>query len=591
VIPPYGQREGWQPKTPEDFDDGGAFPEIHIPQYPLGMGKKKSSSTELVPLTSDGQGNMRWDAIVQRSGMVVHSRPQDLLAKSFQEEDLQRPSEDEIAAVTERTKAALEGRLDKKIKSSNPSHVPELSGNVSYVRYTPANNTGHNSGASQRIIRMVETPIDPLEPSKFRNTKTPRGPPSPPVPIMHSPPKKVTKEEQEAWRVPPSISNWKNNKGYTIPLDKRLAADGRGLQEVQVNSGFAKLSEVLYIAERNAREEIAKRAAIEKKLALQAKEKREEDLRQAAQQARLQRAGIVAEAMANETEDERQAREDRESVLDERRREREREHRLEKRGSKAKAAAVSATLGRDSERDISEKIALGQSVQRTQESMYDSRLFNQTAGMDSGFGHEEDYNIFDKALFGGEREHALYKAPGRDNEVYGGGAADLDKIVKSDRFRPDKDFSGVDRSQPSAPRSGPVEFEREPVEEDPFGLDKFLNDAKSGRKRDRDAPPSRGPQLGVMHAVAGGSGKADEYRDAKRAKINFESKGEMRSLGDQMRGGDRDRDDRRDYDRDRDYDRRDDRRDDRRERDYDRRDDRRDDRRERDYDRRDDRRR
>tara|TARA_B100000482_G_scaffold186261_1_gene163736 strand:+ start:756 stop:911 length:156 start_codon:yes stop_codon:yes gene_type:complete len=36
-----------------------------------------------------------------------------------------------------------------------------------------------------------------------------------------------------------------NPKGYTIPLDKRLAADGRGLQEVQINDNFAKLSEVI----------------------------------------------------------------------------------------------------------------------------------------------------------------------------------------------------------------------------------------------------------------------------------------------------------------------------------------------------------
>ena len=32
-----------------------------------------------------------------------------------------------------------------------------------------------------------------------------------------------------------SILNWKNNKGFTIPLDKRLAADGRGLQDVCSN--------------------------------------------------------------------------------------------------------------------------------------------------------------------------------------------------------------------------------------------------------------------------------------------------------------------------------------------------------------------
>lgn len=39
-------------------------------------------------------------------------------------------------------------------------------------------------------------------------------------------------------------------KGYTIPLDKRLAADGRGLQTVHINENFAKLAEALYIADR-----------------------------------------------------------------------------------------------------------------------------------------------------------------------------------------------------------------------------------------------------------------------------------------------------------------------------------------------------
>ena len=79
---------------------------------------------------------------------------------------------------------------------------------------------------------MVEMPTDPLEPPKFKHKKVPAGPPSPPVPVMHSPPRKVTVKDQQAWKIPPCISNWKNAKGYTIPLDKRLAADGRSLTQV-----------------------------------------------------------------------------------------------------------------------------------------------------------------------------------------------------------------------------------------------------------------------------------------------------------------------------------------------------------------------
>ena len=41
-APPYGLRANgqWIPRTPADFGDGGAFPEIHAAQYPLGMGEK-----------------------------------------------------------------------------------------------------------------------------------------------------------------------------------------------------------------------------------------------------------------------------------------------------------------------------------------------------------------------------------------------------------------------------------------------------------------------------------------------------------------------------------------------------------------------
>ncbi|KAK0934765.1 mRNA splicing protein, partial [Friedmanniomyces endolithicus] len=43
--PPYGQRSGWRPRNPEDFGDGGAFPEVPVAQYPLDMGKKGAASS------------------------------------------------------------------------------------------------------------------------------------------------------------------------------------------------------------------------------------------------------------------------------------------------------------------------------------------------------------------------------------------------------------------------------------------------------------------------------------------------------------------------------------------------------------------
>ncbi len=48
---------------------------------------------------------------------------------------------------------------------------------------------------------------------------------------------------------------------------------GRGLQEHVINDRFASLSESLYIAERNAREEVEKRNQIARKLMIREKEK------------------------------------------------------------------------------------------------------------------------------------------------------------------------------------------------------------------------------------------------------------------------------------------------------------------------------
>ncbi len=55
-------------------------------------------------------------------------------------------------------------------------------------------------------------------------------------------------------------------------------------------------------------------------------------------------------------------------------------------------------LERERERDISEQIALGLPAKTITggETQFDSRLFNQSKGMDSGFADEDSYNVYDK---------------------------------------------------------------------------------------------------------------------------------------------------------------------------------------------------
>eukprot|EP01114_Cavostelium_apophysatum_P013203 TRINITY_DN3138_c0_g1_i1.p1 TRINITY_DN3138_c0_g1~~TRINITY_DN3138_c0_g1_i1.p1 ORF type:complete len:559 (+),score=177.22 TRINITY_DN3138_c0_g1_i1:136-1812(+) len=507
-VPPYGARKGFIPRSVEDFGDGGAFPEIHVAQYPLDMGRKDAASTQKsVPLTTDGEGRIKYEAILNPgSDKQIMARHEDLSAKRFDEEELRRPDPEEEAEITARTKAAIEQVTSSKIAAAAPA-AGGVGGAPTFIRYTPSQKgAGFNSGTEQRIIRLSEAPVDPLEPPKFKLKKAPRGPPSPPVPVMHSPPRKLTLKDQQDWKIPPCISNWKNNKGYTIPLDKRLAADGRGLQDVQINDNFAKLSESLYIAERSAREEVAKRAEVDKRLKLKEKEKKEEMLRRLAQEARMERSATQMEVA--EDDDEEDSRRERDQIREERRRERERDLRMQRNKSQA---------ARNADRDVSEKVALGMAVGApSTEALYDQRLFNQTQGMSSGFGDDESYNIYSKPLFQGSAAgtHMLHRPKkDADLETYGG-EEDLKKLHDTSKFKPDKGFSGVDAAQT---RSGPLEFEQ--PEADPFGLDEFLKEAKSSSK-----VLDKIGSAGHMKVSSANTETASEG-GSKRGRINFEASG------------------------------------------------------------------
>eukprot|EP01035_Chromulina_nebulosa_P019516 gene19516-25412_t len=409
----------------------------------------------------------------------------DLKEKTGNIDSLKLPTDDEALKVAEKTKLALEAILHGKILSSKPLDITRSEeAEPTYIRYTSNPNApGANGVSQQRVIKMVEAQIDPMEPPKHKIKKVPRGPAEEPVPVLHSPPRKLTVADQQAWKIPPCISNWKNSKGFIIPLDKRLAADGRGLQEVTINNKFATLSEALYVAERKASEDLRIRNTIRKKMAVQEKEDKEKELRDMATKARLERAGVLQgvthpnnhdsynkdiesgsesdeeEIPRNETEYERAQRLERETIRVERRKERERELRLEN----MKGKLQKSKLGRDEGRDISEKIALGLhkgTGKLTGEALFDSRLFNQSAGLSSGFGPDDEYNTFTKPLFDKAEASSIYRPKKSDTDIYGDVDTQMAKLSDTSRFRPDKGFKGAEGGVNAGPRDAPVQFER-----------------------------------------------------------------------------------------------------------------------------------
>ncbi|KAG8461899.1 hypothetical protein KFE25_013918 [Diacronema lutheri] len=532
-IPPYGERKGWKPRSQDDFADGGAFPEVHVAQYPLDMGRKGKAGSQVVALTTDGAGTVKYDAIArvgQRDSTKVYTSLSDLREHGASAAELARPDDEQLAATTAATKEALDSALGAQQAASGRMRGLPQTGKAAeraaptFIRYTPSEGGGGN--VQGRVIRMVEAAKDPLEPPKFKQRRVPNGPPSPPAPVMHSPERKLTAEDRAAWKIPPCVSSWKNAKGYTVPLDKRLAADGRGLQAVQISDNFAKLSESLYIAERAAREEVERRSQLQKKLAMREKASKEDELRLLAQRARAERAAALGDrplgappppppppggpsggaAAAHAAHAEDDAEDDaetlalaaeREELRRERKRERERERRLEGGGAAAVSGAGGggagggdegakrSKQGKERERDISEKIALGQAAPTGGESLYDQRLFNQSQGMASGLGGDEDaYNIYDKALFAQTSAGALYRPKRSDADGWGGDEdAVAAQVERGARFRPDRGFAGTEGGGGGSARGGgPVAFEEE---HDPFGLEHMVSEAERAKRTER----------------------------------------------------------------------------------------------------------
>lgn len=182
----------------------------------MGAPGNASNKSNALAVQLDQSGNVKYDAIARQGhakDKIVYSNINQLLPAEVLSEDaseLQKPNEEEINDITEQTRKALEKLTNQKISAALPVRAAEKQAPAQYIRYTPSQQgNSFNSGAKQRVIRMVEAQVDPLEPPKFKiNKKIPRGPPSPPAPVLHSPSRKVTVKEQKEWKVPPCISEY-----------------------------------------------------------------------------------------------------------------------------------------------------------------------------------------------------------------------------------------------------------------------------------------------------------------------------------------------------------------------------------------------
>lgn len=350
-----------------------------------------------------GQSLSKTIALVnQPSDRLVQADPLEAQPLAFVPDTFPRPSAEEVAREVEETRAALQVLLRPKVAKVESTTL---------LTFLPT-----NSNDTERTVMITEKPRDPLSPPRFKHKRAPAPPGSPPPPLLHSPPRRVTPTQYQAWRIPPCVSSWKNPKGYTVPLDKRLASDGRHLVDHSVNERFASLSESLYVAEGEARQELQMRAEFE--------QQRE------AEQQRLKELEM-------------------EQLLQE-------------------GAALRPTRPASSNQ---------RPKQQMDEHLFDPRLFDRTEGITSGLANDESYNLYDRPI---SSARSILSNPTAlvTGNAFMAESTEPDLVEASSKK--ESQFNKLASKDYSTPLSfdGSVESGKVAREDDPFGLDAFLTAAK-----------------------------------------------------------------------------------------------------------------
>lgn len=105
------------------------------------MGKPGGNNSAIVAVTVDGEGQVKFDAIVKQGrnmNKIVQSSLTDIKEKEADLDMLALPQEKEEMETAEKTRNALELLLNGKIKSSLPTTVNHTKNieEPTYIRYT-----------------------------------------------------------------------------------------------------------------------------------------------------------------------------------------------------------------------------------------------------------------------------------------------------------------------------------------------------------------------------------------------------------------------------------------------------------------------
>lgn len=256
----------------EDFGDGGAFAEIHIPQYPLGLGRRASKETLLNNSSSI-------------SSRLIESA---LVVKTASASQLVGASKAEIDDNVQRTRQAIQQKLEE--HSSNVGNLSQRSDPLD-----PRLKSGVVDATNARRARGGEVVVQVV---------------ADPAPIIRSPTKKPRNKEEESAQkeltsVPFCVSSWTNKKNLVIALEDRVASAHEETDAPQLGANHISLAQAL----NKAKKDVGNQQALEEKMQREVQEQKQAEIEGSA----LQEAQTLLEAMekqrvaqqANESREER----------------------------------------------------------------------------------------------------------------------------------------------------------------------------------------------------------------------------------------------------------------------------------------------
>ena len=401
-------------------------------------------------------------------------------------EILKKPSQEETMENIYNTKKSLEKLANHRIRtyqSFKTNNLCNESNKNNQLCYKYINYKLDSEKSKSHLIKLVALPVDPLSNLKYRHHKVPLSYSNEKnfVPVLQDPAQKLSYEEQKKWKIPPCVNMSNNPKGLVIPLDIRLANDGRNLREYQANKNFAKFADILALTEKNVKKEIDDRNKIAQSIQIAAAMKKEQELREAAKQARQERKSLNNNSNNNTsnlmfTLDEelkskksrniddisssyinnKRRRDDSDEDADE---EKERKERNELRAIRKKEIEYERRIEIQKKyekegRDVNDKVLLGQNNMVNNNNVIDSRLYDQEGGIENVFDYEEDCGLYDKPLFNDKGKLSnIYKT--FNNNAGNNSKRLMSKIISQGG----KVFSS-DMDAINSRKDGPVQFEK-----------------------------------------------------------------------------------------------------------------------------------